>query len=54
MVKSKKIRWDRHVAGMDEKTDAYIVLVGKPGRKSTHVRSRHNFDLREVVLKSVK
>jgi hypothetical protein len=32
MVKSKKMRWARHVAGMDEKRDTYIVLVGEPGR----------------------
>jgi hypothetical protein len=38
------MRWVRHVAGMDEKRDAYIVLVGKPGRKGPHERPRHKFD----------
>jgi len=33
MIKSKNMRWAWHVAGMNEKRDAYIVLVRKTGRK---------------------
>jgi hypothetical protein len=30
IIKSKRMRWAGHVAGMGEKRDAYRLLVGKP------------------------
>jgi hypothetical protein len=33
MIKSKMIRWTRHVAGIGEKRNAYKILVGKPEGK---------------------
>jgi hypothetical protein len=30
MIKSRRMRWVRHKACMEEKTNAYNVLVGKP------------------------
>ena len=53
-IKSKNMGWAWHVAGTDEKRDAYIVLVGKPGRKGPHGRPKNKFDFRELVLKSAK
>jgi hypothetical protein len=34
-VKSRRMRWARHVACMGEETKVYKVLVGEPGRKET-------------------
>jgi hypothetical protein len=33
MVKTKKMRWARHVAHMGDNRNAYRVLVGKPEEK---------------------
>jgi hypothetical protein len=33
LIKSKKIRWAGHVAQMEEKRNAYRILVGKPEGK---------------------
>jgi hypothetical protein len=33
IIKSRRIRWARHVARMGEKRNAYRLLVGKPERK---------------------
>jgi hypothetical protein len=34
MIKSRRIRWARHVARMGERRNAYRILVGKPeGRR---------------------
>jgi hypothetical protein len=30
MIKSRRMRWGRHVAGKGEKRNAYRLLVGKP------------------------
>jgi hypothetical protein len=32
-IKSKKMRWTKHVARMGEKRNAYRILVGKPEEK---------------------
>jgi hypothetical protein len=32
-IKSKRMRWAGHVARMEEKWNAYRILVGMPGRK---------------------
>jgi hypothetical protein len=33
IIKSRRMRWEGHVARMEEKRDAYKVLVGKPKGK---------------------
>jgi hypothetical protein len=33
MIKSRRMRWAGHVAGMGEKRNAYRVLMGKPEGK---------------------
>jgi hypothetical protein len=33
MIKSKRLRWAGHVAGMKEKRNAYRIFVGKPEGK---------------------
>jgi hypothetical protein len=35
MIKSRRMRWSWHVAGMREKRNAYRILVGKPEGKKT-------------------
>jgi hypothetical protein len=35
MIKSRRMRWARHVARMGEKRNAYGILVGKPEGKRT-------------------
>jgi hypothetical protein len=35
MMKSRRMRWAGHVAGMDEERGVYRVLVGKLGGKET-------------------
>jgi hypothetical protein len=33
MIKSRRVRWIRHAAGMGKKRNAYRVLAGKPEGK---------------------
>jgi len=33
VIKSRRMRWERHEECMEERKDAYMVLVGKPERK---------------------
>jgi hypothetical protein len=34
MIKSRRMRWEEHVARMGEKRNTYIILMGKPeGRR---------------------
>jgi len=40
VIKLRKIRWARHVAGMGERRGAYRVLVGKPEGKRPLGKSR--------------
>jgi hypothetical protein len=40
MVKSRRMRWARHVARMRKKRDAYRILVGKPEEKRPLGRPR--------------
>ncbi|KAJ4440692.1 hypothetical protein ANN_08840, partial [Periplaneta americana] len=53
-IKSRCLRWTRHVALMGESRNAYRVLVGRPERKRPLGRRRHRWednikmDLREV------
>jgi hypothetical protein len=34
MTKPRNIRWIKHVARIEEKRNAYMILVGKPKRKN--------------------
>jgi hypothetical protein len=40
IIKSRRIRWDGHVARMGEKRNAYRLLVGKPEGKKPLGRPR--------------
>jgi hypothetical protein len=40
MIKSKRMRWARHVARMGEKRNPYRILVGKPEVKRQLRRTR--------------
>jgi len=54
VIKSGRMRWPGHVAGMGERSGAYRVLVGKPEGKRPLGRPRHGWegnikmDLQEV------
>jgi hypothetical protein len=54
IIKSRRMRWARHVARMGEKRNAYRLLVGKPEGKRPLGRPRRRWvdnikmDLREV------
>jgi hypothetical protein len=54
LMKSRRMRWARHVAQMGEKRNAYRVLVGMPEGKRPLVRPRYRWvdnikiDLREM------
>jgi hypothetical protein len=41
MIKSRRMRWDGHVARMGEKRNVYRILVGKPEGKRPLGRRRH-------------
>jgi hypothetical protein len=41
VIKSRRIKWVRHVAHMGERTGAYRVLVGKPDGRRPLRRPRH-------------
>jgi hypothetical protein len=43
-VKSRRMRWARHVACMGEERKLYKVLVGKPVGKRTLGRPRHRWE----------
>jgi hypothetical protein len=53
VIKSRRVRWEGHVACMGEMRSAYIILVGKPERKN-YLEDRHKWkdniriDLREI------
>jgi hypothetical protein len=44
MIKSRRMRWAGHVAGMGAKRNAYGILVGKPQGKRTLGRLRRRWD----------
>jgi hypothetical protein len=54
MIKSRKNRWARHLAGMGEKGNTYRILVGKRERKRPVGRPRRRYtgnikiELREI------
>jgi hypothetical protein len=54
MIKSRRMRWARHVARMEEKKNTYRILVGKTEGKRPFGRPIHRWvdnikiDLREI------
>jgi hypothetical protein len=54
MIKSRRMRWAKHVARMGEKRNAYRILLGKPEGKRPLRRPRRRWvdnnkmDLREI------
>ena len=54
MIKSRRMRWARHVARMGEEKGAYRVMVGKPEGKRPLGKPRHRWadnirmDIQEV------
>ena len=54
VIKSRRMRWAGHVARMDDKREAYRILVGKPEGKRPLGRPRYRWvdnikmDLKEV------
>jgi hypothetical protein len=49
MIKSRNMRWARHVTRMEAKRDAYRILVGKPeGRPRRRWVDNIKMDLREI------
>jgi len=54
VIKSRRMRWVRHVARMGERRSVYRVLLGKPERKRPLEKPRHRWednikmDLQEV------
>jgi hypothetical protein len=56
VIKSRRMRWAGHVAGMGEGRGVYRVLVGRPEGKRPLGRPRHrwedniNMDLREIGI----
>jgi hypothetical protein len=54
MMKSRRMRWAKHIAQMGEKRNAYRILVDKPEGKGALRRPRHRrmdnvkMDLREI------
>jgi hypothetical protein len=43
VIKSRRMRWARHVARMGEKRNAYRILVGKPDEKRPLGRPRRRW-----------
>jgi hypothetical protein len=43
IIKSRRMRWVRHVAQMGEKRNVYRLLVGKPEGKRSLGRPRHRW-----------
>jgi hypothetical protein len=54
MIKSRRMRWAGHVAQVEEKRNAYRILVGKPERKRPLGRTKRRWvdnikmELREI------
>jgi hypothetical protein len=43
MIKSRRMKWARHVARMEEKMNEYRIFVGKPGEKIPLGRPRRRW-----------
>jgi hypothetical protein len=51
MIKSRRMRWTGHIAGMREKRNAYRILLGKPERKRPLGKPRHRWENIKMDLK---
>jgi hypothetical protein len=55
MIKSRRMRWAGHVAGMGAKMNAYRILVGNPEGKRPLGRPRHRWvDNIEMNLRKIE
>jgi hypothetical protein len=54
MIKSRRMRWEGHVARMGEKRNAYMFLVGKPeGRRPLGRPRRRWVDNTKIYLREI-
>jgi len=53
MIKSRRMRWAGHVAGMEERRGVYRVLVGKPEGKGPFGRPWHRWEDNKMYLQEV-
>jgi hypothetical protein len=54
MIKSRRMRWDRHIVRMGPKRNACRILVGKPEGKSPLGRPTRSFvDNIKIVLREI-
>jgi hypothetical protein len=44
VIKSKRMRWERHASRMGEKRNAYRILVGKPEEKGPLGRPKRRWE----------
>jgi hypothetical protein len=44
VTKSRRMKWVGHVARMGERTDAYMILVGRPEGRRPHGRPRRRWE----------
>jgi hypothetical protein len=54
MIKSRRIRWEGHVARMEENRNAYVILVGKPEGKRPLGRPSHRWVDNKIVLREIE
>jgi hypothetical protein len=50
MIKSRRMRWTRHIARIEEKRNAYWILVGKPEGKRPMGRPRRRWTILKWIL----
>jgi hypothetical protein len=51
VIKSRRIRWAGHVAGLGERRGAYMILVGKSEGKRPFGRPRRKWDDNILILR---
>jgi hypothetical protein len=55
VIKSRRMRWEGHVARMEKRKAAYRILVGKPDGKRLPGRAKHRWeDSLKMDLQEVK
>ena len=58
IIKSRRLRWEGHVARMEETMCSFIILTGKPAEKRPLGRTRHRWEdntrmyLKEIGVKT--
>jgi hypothetical protein len=53
MIKSKRMRWTRHIACMGKMRNAYNILVGKPDKNRPLGRPRHRWEDIRMYLRKI-